>query len=302
MTVDGQTAPIILSPADAVRTHLEAAVAAAKEKFAPAVHPIYRADRNGRPTLFGTCFGLALDGQRYLVTAAHVVDDIAKDGGYVVGDAQLVPLLGDFYCTVTPEAVRDGDHFDFAWKELTDDEVGALKWNKYVGESEFCENRAPTVGRVYLVLGYPRSKNKKADPTSRRVRPKLNMYYSTGKTYGQLFSSLGLTGDEHIAIDHANRSADANGVGVNSVYPRGMSGGPFVDLGRNSSPADLARKTPFEGRLAGMLIEKYDERDALVAVKIDLIVSAIRATPPNGTVVSMAPPAAPVSHQSSVDR
>lgn len=289
--------PTIVSPEEAVRAHLEATVAAARAKFRRSVYPIYRADRNGRPTLFGTCFGLDLDGRRYLVTAAHVVDDIAKDGGYVVGDAKLIPLLGDFYCTRSPEGGRDGDHFDFAWKELSSDEVGALRWDKYVDESEFCENRAPSVGRVYLALGYPRSKNKKADPTSRTIRPKLHLYYSTGKAFRQLFSSLGLTGEAHIAIDHANRSADASGLGVNSVYPRGMSGGPFIDLGRNSSPADLARKKPFQGRLAGMLIEKYDEHDAVVAVKIDLIVSAIRATPSTAAIVSVPPPAVGVCQQ-----
>lgn len=302
MTATDQESPLIVSTSEAIRDHLESTVAAAKARFRRAVHPIYRADRNGRPTLFGTCFGLDLDGRRYLVTAAHVVDDIAKDGGYVVGDAKLIPLLGDFYCTRSPEGVRDGDHFDFAWKELRSDEVGALRWDKYIDASEFCENRAPTAGRVYMVLGYPRSKNKKADPTSRSVRPKLNLYYSTGKAFRQLFSSLGLTGEEHIAIDHANRSADASGVGVNSVCPRGMSGGPFIDLGRNSSPADLARKEPFQGRLAGMLIEKYDEHDAVVAVKIDLIVSAVRAKPPTAAVVSLPTPSIHAGQQPNLDR
>lgn len=302
MTVRGQSAPIILSIGDAVRAHLEEGVAAARAKFGPAVHPIYRAHRNGRPTLFGTCFGLALDGQRYLVTAAHVVDEIAKDGGYVVGNGQLVQLLGDFYCTATPEAGRDGDYFDFAWKQLSRDEVNCLGWDTYVGEQDLCENRAPTVGRVYLVLGYPRSKNKKADPTSRRIRPKPNMYYSTSKAYRHLFSSLGLSGENHIAIDHANRSVDPDGVGQNSVYPRGMSGGPFIDLGRNSSPADLARKEPFEGRLAGVLIEKHDKQDALLAVKIDLIVGAIRATPPTAAIVSMPHPETPIGQRPEDER
>ena len=134
------------------------------------------------------------------------------------------------------------------------------------------------------------------------MRPKISKYFSTGKAFPGLFSSLGLSDQEHIAIDHANRAVDADGVGVNSVYPRGMSGGPFIDLGRNSSPGDLVRKTPFEGRLAGMLIEKYDERDALLAVKIDLIVNAIRATSPTTTIVSLAQPDFPVEPQPEVDR
>ncbi len=297
MTADLEGSQRILSTKEVIREHLEASVSAARRKFGPAVHPIYRADRHGRPTLFGTCLGLVLEGRNCLVTAAHVVDDIAKDGGYVVSDGQLVPLLGDFNCTQAPVEGRNSDLFDFAWKDLSDDEVNRLGWSTYFRENDLCANRASTVGRVYLVLGYPRSKNKKADPKSCKLRPKINKYYSTGKAFPGLFSSLGQSGQEHIAIDHANRALDAEGVGVNSVYPRGMSGGPFIDLGRNSSPGDLARKTPFEGRLAGMLIEKYDERDALLAVKIDLIVNAIRATSPTTTIVTLPQPDFPVEPQ-----
>jgi hypothetical protein len=302
MTQDDQSPTPILSTEEAVRAHLEESVAAASAILGAAVQPIYRADRNGRPTLFGTGFCLALGGRKYLVTAAHVVDDILKDGGYVLGDGEFVPLLGDFYCTEAPKGDRDCDYLDFAWKCLSDDDVATLGWSVFFYEKDLCENRAPTVGRVYLALGYPRSKNKKADPTSRKVRPKMNKYYSTGKAFPDLFASLELSGHEHIAIAHANRSVDPDGVGVNSVYPRGMSGGPFIDLGRNSSLADLARKEPFQGRLAGMLIEKYDEHDALVAVKIDLIVTAIQATPPTAATVYLSHPAVPAGQQPSVDR
>ncbi|MHB8742704.1 MAG: hypothetical protein ACYC9L_06215 [Sulfuricaulis sp.] len=59
---------------EAIRNHMESAVAAACLKYKKAVHPIYRLDRNQRPTLFGTCFGLEVDGRKYVVTAAHKIN------------------------------------------------------------------------------------------------------------------------------------------------------------------------------------------------------------------------------------
>jgi hypothetical protein len=105
-------------------------------------------------------------------------------------------------------------------------------------------------------------------------------YYSTGKQFSDLFAELGLTGDEHIAIDYAPRSKAGDGASINSIHPRGASGGPFLDLGRKGTLSDFARGEPYEGRLAGIFIERDDRHHALLAVKIDFLVAAIRAHAP----------------------
>lgn len=278
---------LIVSVGEAIRNHLEGCVAAAVAKYSAAIHPIYRADRNGRPTLFGTCFGLELNGRKYLVTAAHVVDDIAADGGYIPSRGTLVPLLGDFYCTSAPSGKRADDHFDFAWKELGSDDFTQLGWSTYFSSTDFCENKDSSEGRVYLIVGYPRSKNKKANPTTRQVRPKRHAYYSTGKLRP---GWLGLSGNDHIVIEQEGRSAGGDGVEVNTVHLRGLSGGPVLDLGRQSSMSDLASTAPYAGRLAGIFIEGHEDVELLLSTKLDSLLTMLRDAPRGTTVQSMTPP------------
>ena len=246
-------------------------VSAAMAKYRGTVHPLYLVDRNGRPAHCGTCFGLEIQGVKYLVSAAHVVDDILLKGGYVAGNGRLEALEGDFFLTKPPDGNRESDRYDFAWKRLTDADLRILGWTEFVNERDLCENRTHTVGRAYLAVGFPRSKNKKADPTTRKVRPKLQQYTAMGKEKQELFQSLGLTGEHHIAVEYENRSRDEGGMEVNSVSPRGMSGGPMFDLGAKGTVADLSRHEPYAGRLAGIIIEKYDEHKVLIAVKIGFL-------------------------------
>jgi hypothetical protein len=42
--------------------------------FLPAVRPMYGATKHGLPVQIGTCTLLKIKGERYLITAAHVID------------------------------------------------------------------------------------------------------------------------------------------------------------------------------------------------------------------------------------
>jgi hypothetical protein len=219
------------------------------------------------------------------------VDGILQNGGYVTGTNKLEALEGDFYLTAPPNGDRDGDRYDFAWKHLSDSELQTLGWTEFIQESDLCANQMSPVGRTYLAVGFPRSKNKKADPTTRIIRPKIQRYTAIGKEKPELFESLGLNGEQHIAIQYEDRALDANGVEVNSVYPRGMSGGPMFDLGK-VAVADLSRSEPYDGRLAGIIIEKDESDKVLIAVKIDFLFQCIASPPPTSTSFSvpLAPP------------
>lgn len=56
----------------------------------------------------------------------------------------------------------------------------------------------------------------------------------------------------------------------------GLSGGPLFDLGNFASMDRYTADSSKTGYIAGMTIEKISKSNVLVAVKIDVIVEAIR--------------------------
>ena len=261
---------------DGLREHMEKAASEAKKKFASAIRPIYAAGKEGKPVFIGSCILLEIEGSNYLLSAAHVIDQAKSHTIYVGGEVNLVLLEGDFVQSVAPNGVRSEDHYDFAWIRLADDFSIALGNVKFIEESEISQNRIEPKGRIYMAVGYPRSKNKKANPTTRRLRPKLGSYYSTWTVLPDLYSELGLSGSDHITIVHGYLSRNYNGNIVNSFGVWGMSGGALIDLGQMNRLEDMVGEKVFDGILAGLLIEKYEEYSAILSTKINLIIDNMK--------------------------
>jgi len=69
---------VIKSIKEIVREQLNAGKSVAVKKYRDAVLPIYGVEKNGRPSLVGTYFILEDKSEKYLITAAHVIDEIAR--------------------------------------------------------------------------------------------------------------------------------------------------------------------------------------------------------------------------------
>lgn len=146
-----------------IREQLETGANVASEKYKESVRPIYGVDRNDKPSHIGSCFLLEFKDKKYLITAAHVVDHSEKTTLRVGGTTGLVILEGDFFMTEAPEEIRDNDHYDFAWINVSDEFLSSLGDIVIIRESDIAPRLSDYKGRVYLCLGYPRSKNKKAN-------------------------------------------------------------------------------------------------------------------------------------------
>ena len=92
----------------------------------------------------------------------------------------------------------------------------------------------------------------------------------------KLAKKLGVTGEDHLFLRYNKYSLDTSGRKMDSINPEGFSGGALLDLGDFSSPTILIRTPGASARLSGMLIERHRHHNAIVAVKIGLIVQAIR--------------------------
>lgn len=266
--------------------HLENGVNSAKEKFREAIRPIYGADEKGRPKFIGTCFFIEYKNSKYLITAAHVVDNAEKTPLFIGGGKDFFPIPNRFFLTVPPNGNRDKDFYDFAFQEIKDDDFQFIEKAQVILEADISPRLPNLQKRVHLALGYPRSKNKKVDPTTSKIRLKRLSYFASWDPFPEMYFELGLTGNDHIAITRRSQSRDTEGVMVNSIGPVGMSGGPLLDLGRMVSMTELTTRKTYAPKLAGILIEHDEKHEAIVAVRIDLVLKEIDKTYPKVSPLS----------------
>ena len=148
---------------------------------------------------------------------------------------------------------------------------------KVIPAASISKNRIDPARRVYLAVGYPNSKNK-VKWQDRSIVPHRATYYSNFKEHKELFENLGISSESHLSIAYNRKALDADYNIVNAIHPRGISGGPFFDLGRIVSRDDLHRETPLDPLLSGLVIEYHKDHKAMLAVKIDKILDMIDST------------------------
>lgn len=267
----------IKSVAEAVLERTNECVDAATKRFSGAIRPIYGSNERGRPDHIGSCVLLMLDNAPVLLTAAHVLDHNGQSSLYVGGDDSLVQIEGDFLATTKREEGRAKDHFDFAARKLQKETVCALGNVTYITERDIVSTTADTTGHVYLALGYPNTKNRKLNAAAKYVCPQLWKYSSTHKPNQPLATKLGVLSDSHYFLGFDKKhSKDASGNIVNSIDPKGISGGALIDLGNLANPANLLGLTQCEGFLAGLLIEFHACDSTIVATRLQTILQGLR--------------------------
>ncbi len=251
-------------------------VDAATKKFSGAIRPIYGSNEQGRPDHIGSCVLLMIDNVPVLLTAAHVLDHNVHSTLYVGGNS-LIQIEGDFLATTKPEGERAKDHFDFAARKLQKETVCALGDVTYITERDILPSTDDTTGHVYLALGYPNTKNRKLNAAARYVCPQLWKYSSTHKPNQPLAVKLGALSDSHYFLGFDKKhSKDTSGNVINSIDPKGISGGALIDLGNLAHPANLSGSTLCGGLLAGLLIEFHASHSTIVATRLQTILQGLR--------------------------
>ena len=257
-----------------LRDRMDAFAATAQARFGDAVIPIYGAKETGAPNHIGSAILLNVNSRKVLLTAAHVLDEHKFTTLYAPGVGKPIPIEGKFVATRAPEGNRDLDRFDFAYCRLSDEMSEAIV-GRFVGEDEIVTSEVEEAGRLYTALGYPNSKNSRHNPITQSIRPNLLPYSNVHKVDQSVAATLPDGGRRHIFLPYGKRSR-IDGLIVNSVAPRGMSGGAVVDAGR---PGDL--QTLLSGaapipRLAGLVIERPGKR-VLIATRMSTIMPFLLA-------------------------
>jgi hypothetical protein len=253
------------------RELMKRAVATAMARFGPAIYPIF-AFPDEVPIFIGTCFAIEHRGRKFLVTAAHVMDN-HHEAPLAVGvqDAGMYAIEGFVYVVDLKGGDRGEDPFDFAWHELTTEEALGLAT---ISTADLEDSTTPFEGKVaYTATGYPLSRNKKISPDQRkshRLAPMRVEYTDFQVPAADYFKRRGMAPETHIAIKRGHRSINVSGQEENTIGPKGMSGGPLVDIGL---------KEPFSQswpqKVVGILIENDEDYEVVVAVRLSVVLEHI---------------------------
>ncbi len=271
--------PIIQSIDEFVKARRHECVETIGDQYRPSIRPIYASLNGLRPELIGSCILLSVDNIKFVVTAAHVMDWLDSHFLYVAGSIGTKPvqILGEIKITDRIHGDRDADKFDCAFWRISESEEKQLGDVKFIDESCFSHDKVDSTYHVYLVMGYPISQNKgKADNSTRSIKPVMLRYIASVVTIPQLVEKLKISGEGHFFVKHEKYSKDLKGNKVSSVSLKGISGGALFDLGNFSLAETLDPNSKCVGQLSGMVIERKKKDNALVVVKIGLIIEAIR--------------------------
>jgi hypothetical protein len=248
-------------------------------EFKPPVRPIYGSPDGRRLTHIGSCLLLEIDGRRVLSTAVHVADQLARTSLSVSGliGTRPVELAGRFRATTPPGGDRRLDRLDCAYCEISAQSAAALGPVEFLRDSRISHNLVQTENRVYTAFGYAVSRNKKSiDHAAGSIANLVSMYTGHVVEVPALAAKLPRSGEAHLLLNFEKHAYTADGERVNAFGPKGLSGGPLLDLGDFTSPAIYAPHSKHRARLSGMLIEHWNEHHVMVAVKIGAIVEGIK--------------------------
>jgi hypothetical protein len=248
------------------------------------VCPILRANKRGGVEFNGSAVPFTVESTRFLLTAAHVLDDPVHApyvfGKILEGRTELVDLEGERIETVPPPKGRDYDHVDAAILKLSDEAANAIACNhRFLSPEDLDIGGRSSSQDNYAFIGYPVSKF--------RLRPG-----NRAKFAGAMFGLTGATDDKyrqldldtstHILANYNPKTVLVNGKsgqksGNNPLHPRGISGGGIWTLKTKESDSVGVH----EPKLAGVGIRWRPQYEVMVGVRVTVLVALIVAAFPD---------------------
>ena len=267
---------IIKSPLEAVREKMHECADVLAVKFVDSVRPVYGSNNQGRPRHIGSCLLVSINDEKYLVTAAHIIDWSAETFLYVAGEKKLVEVgIGcKWILTNKVGGLRVEDKFDFGFLRLSDGQVEELGEVVYFEEGQVFIGEPS--GKLVVAVGYLNSRNKKIRSDARAV-PKNPLSYCGVLIHNKnIFEKVGLDSSTHFLVKFEKESKDEYGKLVSTPPPKGVSGGGLFYVCNFSSPSIYKPGSKLIGKLAGVLIEYKKKEKVLIAVRMSIVISEIK--------------------------
>jgi hypothetical protein len=256
---------VIKTVQEFVREGLHALMTAATKDIAQAVRPIYFATNSGQAEHLGSSVLFRWKSHHLILTAAHVIDANKVTSLYIPVQGTIRKLEGTGLATVAPKGIRDLDHVDFCVIDISASLAADLGDIRYVQEHELRMQITPK-GRAFMAFGFPNSQNKTIDHNRRKI---ITRKFSYGGTLmGNQANERQQSREDHLLrMKYDKRSRTMEGDVVNSIEPKGISGGGLFDLGNLFDP-----EPP---KLVGVLIERRRKEKVIVATDIATVISVL---------------------------
>jgi hypothetical protein len=233
------------------------------------VLPLFRRSRhNHAPEQFASAVVAEFFGEMYLLTAAHVTDELYRDTEVLVPviGGQLLPLVGEFrHIDIAPDQLRSEDTLDVAYIRLAPHMVAEVRgaWIPVPQrgiESLPFEHWLDGKSRVCSATGYPVSKARRTDGAHQiDIRSYGGMLITDVETYDRLGYSAAL----NILLRYDRTKAlyfEPGGPVVRSAPNlRGVSGGGIFLWPEITGPA-----VPVLGRKLIGIMHSYLPRENLI--------------------------------------
>lgn len=129
----------------------------ARRRFRSAIVPVFgaqvqtrRSPRANNLQLVGSGILITIDGDGYLATAAHVIDELDHSPLWIPRENDLWPLSVDIFQTETPSEGRRSDTIDCSWLRLGSTVVAKFGSASFVSENAISFNLANCSKRFYM--------------------------------------------------------------------------------------------------------------------------------------------------------
>jgi len=229
-----------------------------------------------RPHLCGSGLLVSASTGAFLISAAHVFDELRfNEGFYYVDPKGVLKVTGQFRLTKIPKGkTREDDILD----------VGVLKLegpglppypavDKYPLPVDYIlPNALPREGKTYLVVGFP-STQSRVNPVHRNIASRVYGFHNISHPIDK-YGRIGVAPETHIAIIFERKgSVGPDGKPRWFPNPHGLSGSPVFLLYDHQELDDqkLEEQIPNEPKpvvVVGIAIEHRKHQNAIVATDI----------------------------------
>lgn len=246
------------------------------KKYLKSVRAIYGSTEHGSPVHIGSSVAIIYKEEKYLITAAHVLDENKLTALYVSGESHLTLIEATAFVTSAPEGNRDDDIIDFAIIHIDEKLQSDIGDIHYISKSEMLLNDLDGNYRCCLALGYPNSKNKVKLKGGNHIKEASFVYAGYLKSDAELYIRTGTNPKYHYLLDYNWKySKDEHNNIVSSVRPRGVSGGGLFLIEKIIEPESYRPNVPCSGKLIGILIEFRKNQNVLVYTKLAVIINIL---------------------------
>jgi hypothetical protein len=228
------------------------------------VTPLYSVRPCSTPDSGGSGTWLQVGGEKFLVTAAHVIDH-----GYtwIPMERGFKKLVSPCYMTVPPSGLRSSDRCDIGIYHLLAEDIEAKHpFHEFIKTSDIDVDLLHQAGEQFEFFGYPYRKQQ-FDRTTRKVIP-FFMSILSDTVDKKIVEKVGLSIYSHVVIAFRREKMVSNGRFITAPLPAGMSGGA---VWKKTTGRD-------DRKLAAIAIEHSE--DCLIGTRIAIVLEFIRALLP----------------------